>query len=158
MIWFRPVPAGQEAADFRAERYEGHPVLTWWQGTGLGGLASGTDYIYNDHFHQIAAVNAGNGYTADGHEFLITPPNTALILAYSKTTADLTSIGGPSDQTVIDGIVQEIDIRTGRVQFQWDSADHVAYSESEQPLPRPRARCGTGSTSTRCTPPRTATY
>jgi hypothetical protein len=50
-------------------------------------------------------------------------------------TADLTSIGGPADQTVIDGIVQEIDIRTGRVLFQWDSADHVPYSASEQPLP-----------------------
>ena len=29
-------------------------MLTWWQGTGLGGLSSGTDYIYNDHFQQIA--------------------------------------------------------------------------------------------------------
>jgi hypothetical protein len=31
--------------------------------------------------------------------------------------------------------VQEIDITTGKVLFQWDSADHVPYSESEQPLP-----------------------
>jgi hypothetical protein len=56
VIWFRPVPAGQEAADFRTQTYRGHPVLTWWQGTGLGGLASGTDYIYNDHYQQIATV------------------------------------------------------------------------------------------------------
>src|SRR5439155_691084 len=47
----------------------------------------------------------------------------------------LTSIGGPADQAVVDGIVQEIDIRTGRVLFQWNSADHVPYSDSEQPLP-----------------------
>jgi hypothetical protein len=53
----------------------------------------------------------------------------------TKATADLTSIGGPSDQTVIDGVVQEIDIRTGRVLFQWNSADHVPYGRSEQPLP-----------------------
>src|SRR5215472_13604197 len=50
-------------------------------------------------------------------------------------TADLTSIGGPANQTVIDGIVQEINIRTGKVLFQWDSADHVPYSASEVPLP-----------------------
>jgi hypothetical protein len=135
VIWFHPVPAGQEAADFRTQTYDGQPVLTWWQGTGLGGLSSGTDYVYNDRYQQIATVSAGNGYSADGHEFLITPWNTALILAYTTSTADLTSIGGPPDQTVIDGIVQEIDIHTGRVLFQWNSADHVPYSDSEQPLP-----------------------
>jgi hypothetical protein len=135
VVWFHAVPAGQEAADFRAQTYRGRPVLTWWQGTGLGGLASGTDYIYNDHYQQIAAVNAGNGYSADGHEFLITPWNTGLILIYTTATADLTSIGGPANQTVIDGIVQEINIKTGKVLFQWNSADHVSYRESEQPLP-----------------------
>ncbi|HXQ00565.1 MAG TPA: arylsulfotransferase family protein [Solirubrobacteraceae bacterium] len=135
VVWFQAVPAGEEASDFRAQTYLGQPVLTWWQGTGLGGLSSGTDYIYNDHYQQIAAVNAGNGLSADGHEFLITPWNTALILSYTTATANLTSIGGPADQTVINGVVQEIDIATGQVLFQWNSADHVPYSQSEQPLP-----------------------
>jgi hypothetical protein len=135
VVWFHPVLAGQEATDFRVQRYQGQPVLTWWQGTGLGGLSSGVDYIYNAHYRHVATVKAGNGYSADGHEFLITPWNTALILAYTTTTANLTSMGGPADQTVVDGIVQEINIRTGRVLFQWDSADHVPYSQSEQPLP-----------------------
>jgi hypothetical protein len=80
-------------------------------------------------------VRAGNGYSADGHEFLITPWNTALVLAYTTTTANLTSIGGPANQTVVDGIVQEIDIPTGRVLFQWNSQDHVPFAQSEQPLP-----------------------
>ncbi len=110
-------------------------MLTFWQGTGFGGLASGTDYIYNDRYQPIATVKAGDGLAADGHEFLITPWNTALILAYTTATADLTSIGGPANQTVIDGVVQEIDIRTGKVLFQWNSADHVPYGQSEQPLP-----------------------
>ncbi|HWE08941.1 MAG TPA: arylsulfotransferase family protein [Solirubrobacteraceae bacterium] len=135
VVWFHPVAQGQTASDFRVQRYQGQPVLTWWQGTGLGGLASGADYIYNGHYRQIATVNAGNGLSADGHEFLITPQNTALILAYTTATADLTSIGGPSNQTVLDGVVQEIDVRTGRVLFQWNSADHVPYGQSEQPLP-----------------------
>ena len=135
VVWFKAVPAGEEASDFRVQTYYGQPVLTWWQGTGLGGLSSGTDYIYNEHFQQIAAVNAGNGLSADGHEFLITPWNTALILSYTTATANLTSIGGPADQTVINGVVQEIDIATGRVLFQWNSEDHVPFSQSEQPLP-----------------------
>jgi len=135
VVWFHPVPAGQEASDFRAQTYRGQPVLTWWQGTGLGGLATGADYIYNARYQPVAVVKAGNGYSADGHEFLLTPWNTALLLAYTTATANLTSIGGPADQTVTDGIVQEIDIRTGRVLFQWNSADHVPYAQSEQPLP-----------------------
>ncbi|WP_189958764.1 arylsulfotransferase family protein [Streptomyces alanosinicus] len=135
VVWSHKVPAGQEAADFRTQTYHGRRVLTWWQGTGLGSLASGTDYIYNDNYQKIAEVKAGNGYTADGHEFLITPRGTALILAYKQTTADLTSIGGSAHQKIIDGVAQEIDIRTGRVLFQWSAADHVSYAQSEQSLP-----------------------
>jgi hypothetical protein len=135
VVWFAPIPQGQTAADFRTQKYHGRRVLTWWQGTGLGGLSDGTDYVYDDHFRQIATVKAGNGLTTDGHEFLITPWNTALILSYTTATANLTSIGGAPDQTVINGIVQEIDIATGKVLFQWNSEDHVPFSQSEQPLP-----------------------
>jgi hypothetical protein len=135
VVWFHPVPSGQEIADFRTQTYHGKPVLTFWQGSGLGGLAQGTDYIYDNHYRQIAAVHAGNGESADGHEFVITRQNTALVLSYATGTADLTGIGGPANQKVIIGIVQEIDIKTGKVLFEWNSADHVPYSESEQPLP-----------------------
>ena len=135
IVWFHPAPAGEEDADFRTQTYEGKPVLTFWQGTGLGGLSTGEDYIYNDHYKLIATVKAGNGDSADGHEFLLTPWNTALIISYTTATANLTSIGGPADQTVINGVVQEINIKTGKVLFQWNSADHVPYAQSEQPLP-----------------------
>ena len=134
-LWFHPAPAGEEDADFRTQTLHGRPVLTFWEGTNLGGLSTGTDYIYNDHYQRIASVQAGGGLSADGHEFLVTNRGDAWILAYKATTADLTSIGGPADQTVIDGVVQEIDIRTGKVLFSWNSADHVPYGQSEQPLP-----------------------
>lgn len=134
-VWFKAVPEGEEASDFRVQSYRGKPVLTWWQGTGLGSLSSGIDYIYNENYEQIAKVKAGNGFSADGHEFLITPWDTALILAYTSATADLRSLGGPANQTVINGVVQEIDIATGKVLFQWKSEDHVPFSESQQPLP-----------------------
>jgi len=135
VVWSHAVPAGQEAADFRTQTYDGKPVLTWWQGSNLGGLSTGVDVVYNDHYQKIAEVRAGNGDSADGHEFLITPQNTALVISYKQATANLTAIGGRADQEVIDGIVQEIDIRTGKVLFQWNSADHVPYAQSEQPLP-----------------------
>ena len=131
VIWFHALPAGEAATDFRTQTYQGRPVLTWFQGSGL----SGTDYIYDDRYRQIAEVRAGHGYLTDFHEFLITPWNTALILADAVGTANLTSMGGPADQKVFDGIVQEIDIRTGQVLFQWNSADHVPYRDSHNPRP-----------------------
>jgi hypothetical protein len=133
VIWFRALRGGEAATDFRAQTYLGQPVLTWFQSGPQG--TGGTDDIYNDHYQQIATVKAGHGDSTDFHEFLITPQNTALILADKVTTANLTSMGGPARQLVVDGIVQEIDIRTGRVLFQWDSADHVPYRASEEPLP-----------------------
>ena len=135
VIWFHALPAGEGATDFRTQTYQGRPVLTWFQNTRPGGPPSGTDYIYNDRYQQVAEVKAGNGYSTDFHEFLITPWNTALILADTTATANLTSIGGPADQMVMDGIVQEIDIATGKVLFQWNSADHVPYSDSKNPRP-----------------------
>jgi hypothetical protein len=149
VVWFHRLPAGDVATDFRTQTYLGQPVLTWFQSGGQGPQAgpggpggqagpsgpSGTDYIYNDRYQQIATVKAGNGDATNFHEFLITPGNTALILADTVTTANLTSIGGPTDQRVIDGLVQEIDIKTGRVLFQWDSATHVPYADSYVPRP-----------------------
>jgi outer membrane protein assembly factor BamB len=133
VVWFHPLSAGEIATDFRTQTYLGQPVLTWFQGG--GGPGGGTDEIYNDRYQPMATVRAADGYMTDFHEFLITPWNTALILADQLATANLSSIGGPSDQQVIDGVVQEIDIKTGRVLFQWNSADHVPYRDSQMPRP-----------------------
>ena len=135
VVWFHPLPAGHIATDFRAQTYLGRPVLTWSQGPELVGPTGGTDYIYNDHYQRIATVKAGRGFRTNLHEFLITPWNTALILAQKPAIANLTSIGGPADQKVTDGIVQEINIKTGRVIFQWNPVGHVPFSDSHTPLP-----------------------
>jgi hypothetical protein len=136
VIWFHALPPHQLAGDFRTQTYQDKPVLTWWQGPpNLGAVSGGADYIYNDRYQKIAEVKGGNGYSADGQEFLITPQNTALIIADTITTANLTSIGAPADQKVVDSIMQEVDISTGKVLFQWNAADHVPYTDSEQPRP-----------------------
>ena len=38
---------------------------------------------------------------------------------------------GPADGSVFDGVVQELDIATGHVLFEWRSLDHVALEESQ---------------------------
>jgi hypothetical protein len=133
VLWFHQLPAGTFATDFRTQTYLGKPVLTWFQSSGTGGEG----VIYNARYQQIATVKPANGYLPDFHEFLITPWNTALILADTIGTANLTSLGLSAHQPVLDGVVQEIDIKTGKLLFQWVSSDHVPYSDSHAPMGQP---------------------
>jgi hypothetical protein len=89
------------------------------------------DYvIFDDSYREIARVRAGNGFRGDLHEFLITPEDTALLTAYAAVPADLSPAGGTGYGAAWDGIVQELDIGTGEVLFEWHSLDHVGLEES----------------------------
>jgi hypothetical protein len=136
-IWFRAVPAGESATDFRVQHYRGEPVLTWWQGTTSAGpgRGQGVDYILDRNYQTVATVKAGNGLDADLHEFRITPEGTALITIYHDVPYDLSPVGGSASGLVVDGIVQEIEIASGKVLFEWHSLDHVGLDESQAPPP-----------------------
>jgi len=136
-VWFLPITNGQSAADFRVQKYHDRPVLTWAQEKGFGGLAqdNSADYILDSSYRLVATVHAGNGLNADAHEFLISPEDTALITIYHVLPHDLSSVGGSSSGQLIEGVVQEIDIASGNVIFEWHSLDHVGIAESYQPLP-----------------------
>jgi Arylsulfotransferase (ASST) len=128
LVWFLPLSGSkEEAADLRVQQYQGQPVLTWWQGFQNAGLGKGEDVIYDDHYRQIATVQAGNGLQADLHEFTITPQGTALLTAYRLVHWP---VGSNANGLVLDGVVQEIDIPTGLVLFQWNSLDHVSLADS----------------------------
>src|ERR1019366_1758913 len=94
------------------------------------GVGLGTDEIYDAAYQRIAAVSAGNGYQADLHDLQITPQGSAFITAYSLVDADLSSVGGARDGTLQDGLLQEIDIPTGLVMFEWHAYGHVELSDS----------------------------
>ena len=80
-------------------------------------------------------MHAGNGLNADAHEFLISPEDTALITIYNVLPHDLSSVGGSSSGQLIEGVVQEIDVASGNVIFEWHSLDHVGIAESYLPSP-----------------------
>lgn len=96
------------------------------------GHGQGEGLIYDRSYRHVATVRAGNGLSVDLHEFLLTGRGTALVTAYRLAPADLSGIGGPRDGWVYAGAVQEVDVDTGDVLFQWDSLDHVGVGESEQ--------------------------
>jgi hypothetical protein len=141
LIWFSPVPPGQRASDLRVQRYLGKPVLTWWQGLSGAGLGFGEDVIDDSSYRQIGIVKAANELPTDLHEFEITPSNTAIITSYQPVYWDASAIrGGKKRQIVVDSVMQEIDIPTGLLLFQWDSLDHVPVTDSYARLPPSHTR------------------
>jgi hypothetical protein len=137
LVWFQPISRPSRAFDFNVQTYEGKPVLTWWQGRTIELHGQGVDEIYSANYTPIAKVYAGNGLYADLHEFQITPQDTAFITAYAPIHWNLSSVGGPRKGLLDDGVVQEIDIKTGLVMWQWNALAHVPISDTYMPVPHP---------------------
>jgi hypothetical protein len=134
VVWFRPLET-MAVADFRAQRYGGRPVLTWWRGRAPRGVGDGHYVIVDESYNEIATLTAGNGLTGDIHEFLITERDTALITIYERKPWDLSPVGGPKEGEIFDGVIQELDIASGRVLYEWRSSDHIAIEESTMKAP-----------------------
>jgi hypothetical protein len=130
LIWFDPVPTNDAATDFRVQSYQGQPVLTWWQGNETAGVGVGQDIIMNSSYQVIHTISAANGLSADLHEFQLTGRGSALITATFPVVVNATAVGASATEVVLDSVVQEIDIPTGLVLFQWDSLDHVPLTAS----------------------------
>ena len=132
VLWFLPYPVSEKTAitDFRVQSLYGQPVLTWWQGDTNAGYGRGEGVIYNRNYQRIATVHAANGLDQDSHEFRVTPQGDAYIAA-----AWPVHLPGVRRGT-IDSVVQEIDVKTGLVLFEWHALDHISLSESNMKVPR----------------------
>jgi hypothetical protein len=136
LVWFDALAPGLSAFDLNEQTYRGAPVLTWWQGHVVQGHGEGVDMIESSHYTPIATVRAGNGLQADLHDFELTAQGTAWITAFAPAHFDLSAVGGPRNGLVDDGVVQEIDVRTGLVMFEWDALSHVALADTYMPIPK----------------------
>ena len=139
LVWFQPLNT-KGVTDFRVQQYRGKPVLTWWRGhVSNVGVGNGWYVIYDTSYRPIAEVRPGNGLVGDVHEFLITDRNTAVFTVYHRLPVDLSSVGGPKNGHIWDGILQELDTKTGRVLFEWHSYPEVSVKESYAPPPAAKA-------------------
>lgn len=138
LVWFKPLSAHQSARlramNLRVQQYRGEPVLTWWEGTVVHAHGQGHYVVANSRYEQIATVSAHNGYRADLHEFVLTEAGTALFTCYGTSRADLRSLGGSATNLYYYGVVQEVDLATGQLVFQWRSDRHVPFSSSYAPM------------------------
>jgi Arylsulfotransferase (ASST) len=136
LVWFDKLSGGETAEDLSEQTYEGQRDLTWWRGRVLSlGFGQGEDVVMNSNYQTVARVAGGNGLMADLHDFQIAPDDVAYITAFNPIRCNLTALKGAKGGTIIDTAVQEIDMRTGLVRWEWHSLDHVAASESETETP-----------------------
>lgn len=136
-VWFAQNEAGN-VTDFRVQSYAGEQVLTWWQGRTVLGTGEGVVKIVSPSFEERKTVEGGNGYRLDFHETTITPDGTLLGLVYNPVSWDLSSVGGAKRARVVDAVVQEIDIETGLVMFEWHSLGTIALDEGIGDVPKGR--------------------
>ncbi len=131
LVWHRTVASELTANDFKLQRWKGRPVLTWWQGEQHPhGYGDGQHIVLDSSYRTVATVRAGNGYSADLHDFQLTDRGTALLTVYTDLRWDLRPYGGRPDGIVLDSIVQEVDVATGLVIFEWHALDHIRPSDS----------------------------
>jgi hypothetical protein len=135
LIWFHRLAPGVQATNLGVQRYRGRPALVWWQGRIIeAGFGQGEDVIYDSSYRRLASVRAGNGYAADLHVIRLTPQGTAWIDAFAPVEQDLTAVGGARRAILTDSVVQEVDIATGLVMWEWHALGHLPLAESQSAL------------------------
>jgi hypothetical protein len=138
LVWFHPV-ADKAVTDFKVQQYRGKPVLTWWEGKVVDGLGDGEWVVLDASYGELARFSTARGLHGDLHEFVITPQNTALVTSNAVTQWNLTSVGGSRRGRVVGGVVQELELPSGRLLWEWRSLDHVDVAETEiKQTPGPR--------------------
>jgi hypothetical protein len=139
LIWWVPVSqrptAASRAMNLRVQSYRGKPVITWWHGAIVEDYGEGHYTIVDQRYRRVAEVHGGNGYKGDLHEFVLTDSGTALFTAYGRSSAMLPHPDGSRHGNYVYGLVQEVDVASGRVLFQWRTDEHVGFIDSYHPAP-----------------------
>jgi hypothetical protein len=136
LVWFDRLPRGESAENLSEQAYAGQRHLTWWRGRVLSlGFGQGEDIVMDSHYRIVARIAGGNGLKADLHDFQLVPRDVAYITAYNPIRCNLTSASGAEDGSIVDTAIQQIDMKTGLVRWEWHSLDHIGAPESEVETP-----------------------
>jgi hypothetical protein len=139
LVWFKPVRRGTAVTDLKVQRLDGEPVITWWEGRFAVGWGYGAYKVFDTAYRQIATIRPGNGLTADLHDLQLTDRGTALLLSYDRIKRDLRFVGGVRNGRLVDNVVQEVDLATGLVLFEWHSVGQIRVTSSRSRPQGPRS-------------------
>ncbi len=131
LVWFKQLDPPDVAGNLRIQKFRGRKVLTWWQG-GItpSAFGIGKGVIANRSYKTIRTVHGGNGYDMDIHEFTLTPGGNALFTVYVPIMVHLPGSPSGTLSPLLDSIVQEVDVRTGLVVWEWHSYGHIPLADS----------------------------
>lgn len=137
-VWFDPIGVNALASNLQAQRYNGKPALSWWQGsvTAAGVTTSGEDVVVDQHYRRVATLKGADGWVISQHEMLISGTN-AWVTAYKNVPMNLTHFGGSANGVVLDSAVEEYNLQTGQLLYTWDALNpggtpNVPLSQSKQ--------------------------
>jgi hypothetical protein len=120
-VWFLSRRPGRKLFDVAVQSYRGEPVITYWEGRFAAGWGYGSYVVLDKSYREIARIRAVGGNRADIHDMQLTGAGTALVQSYN-----LVRRNGP----VLDNVIQEVDVATGRLLFEWHSVGNVGLRES----------------------------
>jgi hypothetical protein len=135
-VWFMPVPEKLVASNLSLESYEGKPALAWWQGvvTSTGATESGEDVVVNQHYQTIARIRGSYGWKLTLHAIVISGDDV-WVTANKNIAKNLSSYGGAYNGAMIDSAVQEYNLKTGKLLFNWDALEHIPLGDSRATVP-----------------------
>lgn len=120
--------------------FDDHGVPIWWGEKSNGRYATMVGNnptwfqsgVFEEHRLDGSLVRTFGtvGAQADFHDLVVLPNgNHVMATVQPRAHANLSSWGGPSDTTILDHVIQEID-PLGRVVWSWDTADHISVNET----------------------------
>jgi EmrB/QacA subfamily drug resistance transporter len=137
-VWFKAIPKDVVASSLSLQTYDGKPALAWWQGyvTNTGATESGEYVVVNQHYQTVATLRGADGWKLTLHEFLIRGDD-AWVTANKDVPRNLSSFGGAYNGAVTDSAVQEYNLKTGKLIYNWDAMakNHIRLSDSYATLP-----------------------
>ncbi|MGH2844371.1 MAG: arylsulfotransferase family protein [Solirubrobacteraceae bacterium] len=137
VVWFAPLSPqptiGARAFNVRVQSYQGKPALTWFEGSVVDGHGRGHYVICDQTYRHVRRIAAQRGLQGDLHAFLLTPRGTALFTCYARATGHVRVGRLVRSVPYWYGVVQEVDLASGRLLWSWRSDRHVGLSESYVP-------------------------
>jgi hypothetical protein len=124
----------QPVFDFKRQAATGERSYLRYTGTrNQWGRRNGEAVVLDASFNEVERITTVGLSHTDIHDFLITPNNEMILIAYEGRLEDLTYLGLTAEELVEESVVQVLDRATRQVMFQWSSWEHLPYEDQTYP-------------------------
>ncbi len=130
MVYYKQLPPGRAYTNF-TEQPNG--MLTYFDGATPANTSQNVIHVLDSSYNEVDQYAAGDGFSADSHDFRLLPNGHALLLATDQEPMDMRAYGGKPNATFIDLVVQELD-RAKNVVFEWRASEHIPFIDTYEPL------------------------